>query len=595
VRKTLLLVIVVAAADATTYDFLTFAGPGGANIQPAAINNSGQIVGYYVDSAGTPHGFLRATDGTITTIDVPGATATIAASISNTGWIVGSYANSGTTVGEIVGQTVNHGFTLSPDGKTLTTFDVPGASTTVPIAVNSSGLVVGQCSLASDPYVGVLGFMMSPDGKTFTTFSAVDNTYPAGMNDNGDVVGYVYGEEGSTRQGWLRTADGTLTTIQDTLGNETRAFSVNNNGQIVGYYQTEYYVDHAFLRNTDGTYITLDPTGLGNTAAVAIDSSGQIIGGFGPYSLRNPDGSYIGVSVPGAGSSSVSAINDSGQIAGGYTATGSDGKTHSYGFLATAMLPSGGPQIRPYHGVIGASGYGASLTAAPESWIEIYGENLAGSTRPWQASDFTGNMAPTSLDEVSVSVNGQPAYLAYVSPEQVNAQIPFSAATGAAEVTVTYTGTASPPEAITLNATAPGLLIANGTLAPVFPDGTPVSTFSPGDVLSNAPNPAHAGDTIVFYGIGFGPVTPPALDGQVATQLSQVQSDFRIYFDGGPPQPATPTAYAGLALGSLGLYQFNVVVPANLAPAGSSANIVQVTWSVDGIVQASICNLIVAQ
>lgn len=85
----------------------------------------------------------------------------------------------------------------------------------------------------------------------------------------------------------------------------------------------------------------------------------------------------------------------------------------------------------------------------------------------------------------------------------------------------------------------------------------------------------------MFYGIGFGPVTPAAVDGQVTAQLTQVQSNFQIYFDSGPPQLATPTAYAGLALGSLGLYQFSVVVPANIVPAGSGAGFVNVVWSRD--------------
>jgi uncharacterized protein (TIGR03437 family) len=113
-------------------------------------------------------------------------------------------------------------------------------------------------------------------------------------------------------------------------------------------------------------------------------------------------------------------------------------------------------------------------------------------------------------------------------------------------------------------------------------------------VLASAPYPAHPGDTIVFYGIGFGPVTPAAADGQVTAQLTQVQSNVQIYLDGGPPQPPTPTAFAGLALGSLGLYQFNVVVPANVVPAGAGATVVDVVWSVNGVMQASICSIIVA-
>ena len=54
--------LVLAPAKAGTYDFVTFTGPGGANISPMAINNSGQVVGTFVDSAGGSHGFLRPSD-----------------------------------------------------------------------------------------------------------------------------------------------------------------------------------------------------------------------------------------------------------------------------------------------------------------------------------------------------------------------------------------------------------------------------------------------------------------------------------------------------------------------------------------------------
>jgi uncharacterized protein (TIGR03437 family) len=593
--RALILAATLLPAFATTYDFVTFSGPGGTQIYPKSINNSGQIVGYYVDSAGASHGFLRATNGTITALDVPGATSTTAASISNTGWIAGAYATSGTTVGEIVGNIVNHGFRISPSG-TLLTFDVPGASTTVALGVNGSGLVMGECLIPADASkgLGVEGFLLSPDGTTFTTFSTQfgADTDTLGMNDNGDIVGMVYAEEGSQRQAFLRLQSGTIATFA--YGNDiTGAVGINYAGQIAGFYETTDYVTHGFLQSADGTtYTTLDPPSYSSSGTVAINSSGQIAGIFGPWALRNADGSYTGVSVPGANSSSPAALNDSGQIAGVYVVPG-NGTTLAYGFLATPMATTGGPQIRTYDGVISASGFGALVTAAPGSWIEIYGENLAGTTRSWQASDFTNGSAPTSLDSVRVSVNGLPAYVAYVSPEQVNALLPASVAAGTANVTVTYGASASPPQPISIDATAPGLLMFNGSLAPVFPNGTLVSLFYPGEPAGAQANPAHPGDTIVLYGTGFGPVTPPAVDGQVVTQLSSVQADVEFYLDGGPPQPPVPLAYSGLSIGSLGLYQFNFVVPTIAIPAGSTSNTVNLLWSVNGVMRSSYCAIIV--
>ena len=67
------------------------------------INNRGQLVGNYVDGAGTTHGFLYS-DGNFTTIDYPGATLTAARAINNRGEIVGAYQDASGT----------HGFIATP-------------------------------------------------------------------------------------------------------------------------------------------------------------------------------------------------------------------------------------------------------------------------------------------------------------------------------------------------------------------------------------------------------------------------------------------------------------------------------------------------
>jgi uncharacterized protein (TIGR03437 family) len=285
--------------------------------------------------------------------------------------------------------------------------------------------------------------------------------------------------------------------------------------------------------------------------------------------------------VPGANFSIATAANDSGQVTGSY---------NTYGYLASPMPATSGPVIRSYYGVTGASGFGALLTTAPGSWIEIYGENLANSTRAWQFSDFAGNAAPTSLDGVSVSIGGQAAYVSYISPEQINALAPSSIAAGPATVTVTNGALTSPPESISVNALQPEMLTAvNNTtigttgLAAFFPDGAYVSGCGP-----SARN-AKSGDTIVLHGIGFGPVLPGIPAGQVVIQDDSLLAQFQVLL--GPPisSPAQVT-YAGLAPGSTGLYQFNFVLPK--IPAGS--NDLPVSWTLNGIA-GSACTLEIGQ
>src|SRR5882724_12413088 len=76
------------------------------------------------------------------------------------------------------------------------------------------------------------------------------------------------------------------------------------------------------------------------------------------------------------------------------------------------------------NGIVTASSFGGFASAAPGSFIEIYGTNLAGTSRGWATDDFTNGNAPTSLDGVTVTVGGKPAYISYVSPGQVNVQVP---------------------------------------------------------------------------------------------------------------------------------------------------------------------------
>ncbi|HLJ98001.1 MAG TPA: hypothetical protein VKU02_32875, partial [Gemmataceae bacterium] len=75
-----------------SYTTLNF--PGSTETEANAINNAGQIVGFYYDAAGRLHGFLLS-DGTYTTVDVPGAGTTLALGLNDAGLVVGYYEMNG--------------------------------------------------------------------------------------------------------------------------------------------------------------------------------------------------------------------------------------------------------------------------------------------------------------------------------------------------------------------------------------------------------------------------------------------------------------------------------------------------------------------
>lgn len=239
-------------------------------------------------------------------------------------------------------------------------------------------------------------------------------------------------------------------------------------------------------------------------------------------------------------------------------------------------------------GVITASSYGAYPALAPGTWMEIYGSNLANvRTQLWAGEDFNGVFAPTKLGGTSVTIGGKPAYINFVSPGQVNAQVPSGLATGPQPVVVTTYGGPSIARTITVNNVQPGLLApavfklaAGQYVAALFPDGV---TFVLPPLVGAPTARAKPGDTIVMYGVGFGPVTPDIPAGQIVTQANRLQLSFQATFAG---IPAT-VAFAGLTGNFLGLYQFNIVVPN--VPAGDA---VPFAYTLNGVPGPQ--NLIVA-
>ncbi len=225
-------------------------------------------------------------------------------------------------------------------------------------------------------------------------------------------------------------------------------------------------------------------------------------------------------------------------------------------------VPTIAPPVINTGGVVSASAFGQFKAVAPASWIEIYGQNLATATRSWASTDFQGNNAPQSLEGTYVTIGGQPAFISYIAGGQLNVQVPTNIATGPQVLEVNNSSGSSEAYQLAVEPLQPGLFAPsstniNGTQY-VWAQLTDGSLALPAGASAGVPSrEAKPGDIMVLYGIGFGPVTPTIPAGQIVQQSNQVAEPFHIQFAG---VPAT-VAYAGLAPGSIGLYQFNVVVP----------------------------------
>jgi uncharacterized protein (TIGR03437 family) len=230
--------------------------------------------------------------------------------------------------------------------------------------------------------------------------------------------------------------------------------------------------------------------------------------------------------------------------------------------LNAATPPPSKPVIKP-GGVISTAEFGAFLDIAPGSWIDIYGSNLAASKRGWTGADFTGPNAPTSLDGVTVTIAGQPAFVNYVSPSQVNVLVPSNVPVGPAQVVVSGPTGTSDPYIVSVESAEPGLWAPSSFkvdgkqyVGAYAADG---KTFilPAGAVPGVLSRPARPGETIVLYGIGFGAVTPNLNAGTLVSQANALANPIEIRFGNVP----AALRYDGLAPDTTGLYQFNVVVP----------------------------------
>src|SRR5258708_322796 len=96
--------------------------PGATDTFARSINNSGEIVGYFLGASGLPQGFLLSR-GTFTPLNVPGAEATVAEYINDSGQVIGLFEHN---------DGIDHGFLFSAGS--FTTFDFPLTSTSIQYA-----------------------------------------------------------------------------------------------------------------------------------------------------------------------------------------------------------------------------------------------------------------------------------------------------------------------------------------------------------------------------------------------------------------------------------------------------------------------------
>jgi uncharacterized protein (TIGR03437 family) len=322
-------------------------------------------------------------------------------------------------------------------------------------------------------------------------------------------------------------------------------------------------------------YLFFGPTGA---AANLIPLSGDLFDGV--VRGGSPEGLIVIRLVDAAGLP-VSGVPVTWSAGSGASAINADTVTDSFGVAAAQPLL--GPQPGAYSYKVTAGGLGgltytftgfaraqpvissivdgASVQPgafAPGSYIAITGSGLSDSP-PDVPQTVTH---PLAIDFVSVSFDvpsshiSVPGHLIYVSPTQINVQIPWELqGQTAAQVKVNVDFSPSNVATISLASVAPQFfLMANGNVWARDLNYQPI----------NASHPAQAGETIELYANGLGPVTNQPASGDPAP--------------GGPDYAETPkpvvmigtqpaqVLFSGLTPGVGALYVLNVAVPTSLAP-----------------------------
>lgn len=218
--------------------------------------------------------------------------------------------------------------------------------------------------------------------------------------------------------------------------------------------------------------------------------------------------------------------------------------------LAAGAASAQTPAILP-NGTVNAADYSRSF--APGALISIFGTNLAASTA--QPAAFP---LPTQLGGATVELasTGEQFPLWYVSPTQINAQMPYDVPEGQAQIRVRTAAGVSATDTITVSARAPKIFTLDFT-----GKGSAVATDTGYHILSTN-IPAKPADTIVLWMNSMGatsgnPAAGQPAPGQASGSLPSIISGVTATVSG----VNAPVTFAGLCPGSAGLYQVNVLVP----------------------------------
>ncbi len=578
-----------------------------------AISQAGIVTGYCNAAGGSivfgvdTHAFLYS-KGVLTDLGATNQPA-VPLGVNDSGVVVGGYVNINLSTGISVSPFIYQ------NGSIQRFAGIPADA--LPFGLTNSGQ-----SAATQVTAGGQNFFASSDALQITTAGTATSLSPS---SGSEAVAFGISPSGA----WVSGGSGSATGNQ--LGSQTPTVwhngtaqalllvpnftyasmtGVNDSGMAAG---TAFTYNFSELRDPDATahavlYNNGAVTDLGTlvgdniSAALGINNSGTVVGYsseqvpditlfFGPlletasassHAIVYMNGTMYDLNrqlVNGTGwqLTAATAINNAGQIVG----TGII-QQQQHAFLLTPIPP---PTVN--------SVVGAGLSVPPVNSLSanglftLFGAGFtaAGVSQNVTPAELTNNALPTNLAHTCVQGGTTRWGLIYVSTTQINAVADPLSTSGSLPVSViTNCGlpneTPTAPVNVTVAAVTPQFLFdvqnpsGQNEIVAVEQNGAqvgPTGLIPGGETFT----PAHAGDILTAYGVGWGTTMPAAVVGSLApTGTADITGQYTLTVGG----KTAVVSYAGLAPTFAGLYQIDFTVPAGLK-AGNQP----IVLTVDGV------------
>lgn len=199
-----------------------------------------------------------------------------------------------------------------------------------------------------------------------------------------------------------------------------------------------------------------------------------------------------------------------------------------------------------------------SSQVAPNGLVSIMGSNLNSVNQA-----FSGGTS--SLQDSCIQVNGVSVPVLFVSPTQINAQIP---PVDSGTLRLATPGGVVDNIPLNISATAPAIFRVT---VPGLDQSVPAIVRASNNTVATLSNPIHRGDVLVIYATGLGHTNPdlPAGTAAPSDTLTPARVTPTITIGG----VAVEVLFAGLTPGQIGVYQINVKVYGNV-PLGIAQSLV---------------------